>query len=181
VRAPAIAAAVLIVALSLVGCTREPVIDSSLTEDTDKSWASEEPSEEPEPVEDLTDPFDTPVEYEDGVTMSVSTPVVYEPPASAYGHDQTVAVIIEFTIGNGSDVLLDPLADAEITSGGVSADLIIDLETPGLEAVAPGGAILPGKSMTWKQAFSIADVDDVVVQISPHLYDYEELFFTAAQ
>lgn len=118
--------------------------------------------------------------YDDGVTISVSSPSPFTPTEYASGADQPVDLVYSITITNGSAENIDPLPYSRVASGGVEATQIYDFDNEAGDVTTyPTTTILPGGSVTWQEAWSVTDPDEIVFQISPS-YDYGDAVFTNA-
>ncbi|MWV48310.1 hypothetical protein GRS96_03345 [Rathayibacter sp. VKM Ac-2803] len=143
----------------------------------------EEPAEEAPPAatDDLTVGFGETFTYTDGVTLSVSAPAEFTPTEYAAGADQAVNVVFTLTITNGSAQNLDPFTYADVSSGGVEASRIFDTDgVAGDISTSPSTVILPGGTVTWKEAYSLTDPASIVMQLSPS-FDYQDAIFTNTQ
>ncbi|WKK72894.1 DUF4190 domain-containing protein [Rathayibacter oskolensis] len=137
--------------------------------------------EEPPAADDLTLGFGETLTYTDGVSLSVTAPTEFAPTEYASGADQAVNVVFTFTIENGSDQNLDPYTYAAVSSGGVEASRIFDIDNAvGDISTGPSTVILPGGSVTWQEAYSLTDPASIVLQLSPS-FDYQEAIFTNTQ
>ena len=119
--------------------------------------------------------------YTDDVSISVSLPAPFTPGEYAFGADQAANLLFSITITNDSGENLDPLTYSEVSSGGAESTAIFD---PGNAAgnigTPPQTVILPGGTITWLEAYSVADPASVVFQIRP-AFDYNPVIFTNAQ
>lgn len=115
--------------------------------------------------------------YEDGVTITVSAPAAYTPTEYAAGADQANNVTFTFTITNGSKENLDAFTYPQITSGGVEASMIFD-NNDAVSGSAPSSTVLPGQSLTWTSAYSVADLNKLQVEVSPASFAYDDAIFT---
>lgn len=116
--------------------------------------------------------------WDDGVTMTVSEPEPYSPSGIAAGADQAVNLVFTLTITNGSSENVQPVVISTLSSGGTEATRIIDLGADGGQVgIPPTTAVLPGASLTWREAWSVADADSLTMQTSPS-FQYEQVVFT---
>jgi len=105
-----------------------------------------------------------------GVEMTVSTPVPFTPSETASAEPGQSAVLFDLTLTNNSEEPLEPLSFSQVTSGGVEATSIFD--SANNIGLAPTATVLPGQSITWQEAYSVADPADITFQSSPgFLYD----------
>ena len=120
--------------------------------------------------------FGETVTYQDGLAITVSAPETFTPGENAYGADQAAAVVFTITLENGTGSNFDPvLARASVSSGGVEGAKIYDYDDPTLED--PRTTIPDGQSVTWRTAFSVADPESLVVQMSPGPFEYEDVVY----
>lgn len=113
--------------------------------------------------------------FENGLSISVSAPAAYAPSEWASGADLPNNLAFTITITNGSDENFDSYAYSTVTSGGQAGSHIFDSENN--MSGSPSGVILPGQTITWTEAWSVADPNSIVFQIAPG-WDYEEVIFT---
>lgn len=161
-------------ALTACGTTKAaPVADTSASAAPAPSSAT--PVESPV---DNTLKFGQVRTYEDGVSISVSTPKPFTPNAEAMGATPgQKAMVYTIVITNGSKVPLKPSAYANVTSAGAESSMIADIGNPiGAIGSSPMGTILPGKTIKWLEGYSIADPKDVTFQVSPG-FKYEDAIF----
>lgn len=159
-----------VLAIILAGCLHLPTANVS---NTDPSHAAA-PSSDPAPADENA-AFGDAITYSDGVSISVSAPAEFTPSQYAAGADQAHNVVFNITITNGSDTNLEPAVYTRVSSGGVEANSVFDTDK-GLVG-GPTTVVLPGKTVTWKEGYSIADPADIVLQIAPS-FDYDDSIFT---
>lgn len=107
--------------------------------------------------------FGETVTYEDGVSVSVSVPEAYIPTDSAAGtSDGDSNVIFTITVANGSKDSVDVAGWPTVISGGQKGSAIIDDIVGNHHAEE----IKPGKSTSWKEAFSVKDASDISLSYS---------------
>lgn len=161
-----------ITAVGLVNTVRERQLEG-LSRSSDSSSA-------PRPADQqLIAKFNDGVIYDDKVAIGVAEPATYQPGARATGADQAHQVVLTFAIKNDSDKAFDPQLTVDVSSGGVEASRIYDFSsTEKLEQ--PRTSILPGGSVTWRQAFSVADPKSLVVEVRTD-YDRPKAIFTNTQ
>ena len=173
------------VALNVVG----QVIDSEeiqdeITEQLEEEFGNDEqtepaPDQEAAPVESLS--FGDTMAWENGVEMTVSAPEPYTPSEAAAGADQANHVVFTMTITNNSTENLQPLPYTRLSSGGQEGSQIFDATADGGQiGIPPITVILPGQSVTWQDAWSVADVDSLTMQTAPS-FDYDDVVFTNTQ
>ena len=138
----------------------------------------DEPAEEAEPVPISNLAFGDTMIWEDGVELTVSAPEGYTPSEYAAGADFPNNIAFTMTIVNNSSENLDPLPYERLSSGGQEASQIFDLSGDGEDVgIPPTTVILPGQSVTWKTAWSVADPNSLTMQVSPS-FEYEDAIFT---
>jgi hypothetical protein len=116
------------------------------------------------------------VTYDDGMEISVSEPTPFTPSGSAVGADQAVNLSFTVTITNGTSADYDPFSFSTVTSGGVDASLIIDPDD-GAEGLPPVDTIPAGQTVTYVEAYSVADANDIVYDVAPG-FEYQTARFT---
>lgn len=138
--------------------------------------------EEPPASDAMVVHFGETLEYGNGLLVSISIPRVFEPTEWAVGPIKgQESLLFEVTLTNNTGAQLEPGAYSTLSSGGIEAASIID--TGNEEFASQGGIqgspmtpVLPGKSVTWLEAFSVADAGDITYQLSPG-YEYENAIF----
>jgi hypothetical protein len=100
--------------------------------------------------------------FEDGVTVTISTPTPYAPIGTdVAGVDFPQSVTSTVTIDNASsEAISQPAFVAQATSGGQAASAVFD---EGNVNDVPGTTILPGQKLTYPIAFSVADPANLTV------------------
>lgn len=157
------------VALLLTGCS------VGVSSHTDHNVTSA-----PKPsVATQTDPlvkgFGDVITYKDGVSLSVSKPATYTPTDVAAGTvDGQDNLAFTIVVTNNSKKNVDVGGFPQVTSGGQQAHTITDLEKN--VGVPPVTTLLPGKSIKWVAAFSVADPKDVTIEYTPG-FDYDQAIF----
>lgn len=129
-----------------------------------------EPEPEVKPSDNLA--FGEAATYEDGLSISVSSPAPYTPDQYAAGADFATSLSFTITITNGTGENLDAFAYTTITSGGQAGSQVFDGNT-----TYPSGVILPGQTLSWVENWSVADPNSIVLSIQPG-FDYDEAIFT---
>ena len=116
--------------------------------------------------------------WEDGVELRVSTPEPYMPSEFASGAGLAENLVFAITITNNSGENLEPSPFPQLSSGGQEASQIFDVSADGQDvSVPPATVILPGQSVTWRAAWSVADPNTLTMQVAPNL-QYEDVIFT---
>ena len=139
---------------------------------------ADEPVEdaEPEPVGNLA--FGEAMVWEDGVELTVSAPEGYTPGEFAAGADLANNIVFTMTIVNNSSENLEPFPFPRLSSGGQEASQIFDITADGQSiGTPPTTVILPGQSVTWQSAWSVADPSSLTMQVSPS-FEYDDAVFT---
>lgn len=157
-------------AFGTTGGTVAPVPSESATSDSGEATADAGAATNPTFGDTFT--------YKDGVTVSVSAPTPFTSGQYAAGATQAANVTLTFTIVNGSKKNLDVLAVPTVTSAGTAASEVIDSDNPSLSVIAPTSTVLPGQSLTWTSGYSIADPNNLQVEISPGPFAYDKAIFT---
>lgn len=157
-------------------------IDGAIAE---ASESAEEAAEEPlaeEPAPDAVDTlsFGQTMVWEDDVELTVSAPEPYTPSEYAAGADLASNLVFTITITNNSTENLEPLPYPRLASGGQEGSQIFDVSESGDIGVPPTTVILPGQSVTWQSAWSVADPNSLTMQIAPS-FDYDDAVFTNLQ
>lgn len=193
---PAITALIVSIVGTIVGAiVFFTVVSTSFTEAFDEvddaiaeaSELAEEPADEGDAAEEPAPPavgnlaFGDTMIYEDGVELTVSAPEPYTPGEFAAGADQAANLVFTLTITNNSTENLDPLPFPQVSSGGQESSQIFDITGDGAEiGLPPTNVILPGESVTWTSAWSVADPNSLTMQVSPGIM-YEDAIFTNVQ
>lgn len=117
--------------------------------------------------------------YTDGVSISVSKSAPFVAGPYAVGPVKGQAhVVYTIVLTNGSKEVLDPSVSSSVSSGGVEAKGIYDTGNAiGDIGGRPNTAILPGKTVKWLEAYSLADPKSVTFQVAPS-YSHEKALFT---
>lgn len=133
----------------------------------------------PEPVGNLA--FGQAMVWDNGVELSVSAPEAYTPSEYAAGADLPHNVVFTLTILNNSTENLEPFPYERLSSGGQEGSQIFDIMGDGQDVgIAPTTVILPGESVTWRSAWSVADPNSLTMEIAPS-FEYDDAIFTTVQ
>ncbi|WP_406709325.1 hypothetical protein QEV61_04535 [Trueperella pyogenes] len=117
------------------------------------------------------------VTYPDGIKVTVKDLGEFTPSQTAAGVGEGIAHKFEITLENGSSKNLDPnLFHVTAASGGKQSTKIFD-SANGIE-MEPTTTVLPGKSITWAEAYSFVDPADVTVEVSTLDFDHDNIIFT---
>ncbi len=119
-----------------------------------------------------------PFTWSDGLAVKVSKPAAFTPSETAAGTDQfDKFVVMTVTITNGSKAKYDPsLFYMTVSSGDQEADQVFD-SGKGVSG-SPSTSVLPGRSVSFKQAFGVKDPKDIVAEVRPGV-DYDSAIFTS--
>jgi len=119
--------------------------------------------------------------WENGVQLSVSAPEPYTPSEAAVGADLPDNLVFTITIRNNSSENLEPSPFPQLSSGGQEAGQIFDVMADGQSvSVPPTTVVLPGQSVSWRAAWSVADPNALTMQVAPN-FEYEDAIFTNIQ
>lgn len=167
-----------LLAVTLVGCTpadhKSSPANTGAAAAADPSFAAT-PTPEPK-VGNLA--FGDAMTWTDGVSISVSQPVPFTPGQYAAGATQATSILFTITLTNGSDANLEPMVYNRVSSGGVEASAIFDSGNPvGEIGGTPNTVVLPGQTVTWLEAYSVADPAVLTFQTNPS-FKYEDAIFT---
>jgi hypothetical protein len=89
-----------------------------------------------------------------------------------------VNLAFTLTITNDSSENVQPVVFSRLASGDTEATRIFDIGAEGGQVgIPPTTAILPGESITWREAWSVADPDSLTMQTAPS-FQYEDAIFT---
>lgn len=172
IYAPLVAIAL---AVGLAGCVpistvSQPTVKPEPSDTITAPSFAPEPEPEEKPTDNLA--FGEAATYDDGVSVSVSTPAPYTPDQYAAGADFPTSLSFTITITNGTGENLDAYAYTTITSGGQAGSQVFDGNTS-----YPTGVILPGQTLSWVENWSVADPAAIVLSIQPG-FDYDTAIFT---
>jgi len=167
-----------VIALFSVGCSAP-----SASPDPQASAATT-PSEEPAPAEPVAEKpampvFGETVSYDDGVSISVSAPAPFEPSEYAAGVVAGQPVVaFELVITNNGTEPFDPATVfATIASGGTEAAGVFDTEK-GI-GFPPMTTVLPGSTVKWNQAWSVADPSNITMEVSVGFLNQPAIFVSS--
>jgi len=117
--------------------------------------------------------------WDDGVSMTVSGPEPFTPSDLAAGADQAEDVVFTLTITNDSSENVQPVVFSGLESDGVEATRILDVGAEGGQVgIPPTTAVLPGESITWREAWSVADSTSLSMRTAPS-FAYEDVTWTS--
>jgi hypothetical protein len=116
--------------------------------------------------------------WDDGVAMTVSEPEPFEPSDLSAGADQAEDLVFTLTITNDSSETVQPVVLSTLSSDGTEATRIVDVGGEGGQVgIPPTTPVLPGESITWREAWSVADAASLTMQTAPS-FQYEQVIFT---
>lgn len=123
------------------------------------------PSETP-PAPSATK-FGTPYIFTDDVEIVVSTPVEYTPGEFVDYPEGTTPVVFTFSLTNNSTSEITPDPYVEISSGDAFGENIFDAgnETYGDIGTRPYEPIAIGETVTWTEAFAVADPANIKMEV----------------
>jgi hypothetical protein len=161
-------------AASIAGCTMAPapVVDEPAPSATVVDDATETLPDQPEGT------FGKALEYPDGMTVKLSKPEQFDPPATAYV-DASTPYYVKFTVSitNDTDQRFDPvLTSVTVASGETEGSPIYDVSN-GL-SVTPTTSIPPGEVRSWVVAFGVTDVDDITAEVALNDLVHDAAMFT---
>ncbi len=122
--------------------------------------------------------FGTTVEYDDGLTVTVSPPQPYTPSESAYigGPAPASFVAFDVTVLNGTAADFEPTLLFSLQSGSTSEEQLFD-SGGGLDGT-PYQTLLPGRSVAFRIGFGASDPADLVLEVTPG-FEYEPVSYTS--
>ncbi len=152
-----------------VSKVESPVAEASATENGSPATKEKAP----------TNPaFGDTYTWDDGLAVAVSEPSEFSPSEYAAGTVEGQSnIIFDVTVTNGtSEDIESSLVNITVSSGGKEASAIFDTEG-GTDFVS--STILPGKSLSWKVAYSVADPADVQMTVDNVVdFDRGKVHFT---
>lgn len=162
-------------AATIAGCTMPPapVVD----EPPPSAAVVDDGAAEPRP-DQPEGRFGNALKYPDGMTLRLSKPEQFDPPASAYA-EQDMPYYVKFTVNitNDTDQRFDPvLTSVSLASGLTEGAMVYDVSN-GL-SVTPTTAIPPGEVRSWVVAFGVTDPDDLTAQVALNDLVHEPAMFT---
>lgn len=172
--------ALVVIAIMVAGCSTPAAPSADPKASQAAAPAPVEETEEPEVVVSGNYSFGDVVTFEDNLSLSVSAPAPYTPSEYAAGVVEGQQVLLfEFVLTNNTGENFDPtLVYATASSGGVEAGSVFDTGE-GID-FNPTTAILPGQTVKWKQAWSVADPAAITMEISVG-FEYDDIIFTNIQ
>jgi hypothetical protein len=120
--------------------------------------------------------FGQPVQYRNNVVLALNGPMPYRPSSSASTGGAKAFALFTVTITNGSASPIDPSGfRATAISANTEAQQVFD-SANGI-TLPTVSALLPGKSLTFKVVFGVADPNDLTVNAQPG-FQYREAIYT---
>jgi hypothetical protein len=110
--------------------------------------------------------FDQTVTYDDGLQISVAAPESFSPSPQASGAGQPANIAVTVTVYNGSATDFVPGTVTSVVSAGASGNPIVD-PSNGMTGLPPAATVPPGATVSYVEAYSVADADDVVYVVTP--------------
>lgn len=110
--------------------------------------------------------FDQTVTYDDGLQISVAAPESFSPSPQASGAGQPANIAVTVTVYNGGAIDFVPGTVTSVVSAGASGNPIVD-PSNGMTGLPPAATVPPGSTVSYVEAYSVADADDVVYVVTP--------------
>jgi len=164
-------------ALLLAGCGGTTgSTDSSEPAGTNAdSTASAEPATD---QGDGTTKFGGTYTYEDGLSVTVSTPKKFKPSEYAFVEDAEAYVAMTVKIVNKTGKPYDPsLFYATMQSGNEEAEQVFDSEND--IGGSPDTKVLNGREVKFKIGYGVKDPKDLVLEVNPESLTYDAAIFTS--
>lgn len=169
--------AALTLALTITGCSYNEgeVIKNN---ETATATTAAPTTASPTPAQAANPTFGDSYEWPDGLKVTVSQPEPFTPSEYAAGTtDGWDNLAWTVTIENGTDENFDPIDIwINVASGGQEGSEVYDSDNG--YGDYPESTVLPGKSITWNVAYSIADPNDLQLSIEDTFGDYPEAIYT---
>lgn len=172
---------ILFVALvAMAGCTPKVSTPDPAASQAAPPVVSEEPEPAAEaPVDNLPLLFGETATWLNDVSISVSQPTAFDPTDMAAGMvDGNTSVAIEFVLTNNSTENYEPMVYNSASSAGVEAPGIFDVEKN--IGLPPTTTVLPGKTIKWTEAYSVADAADITLEVSVG-FEYDSVIYTTSK
>jgi hypothetical protein len=117
--------------------------------------------------------------YTDGLSVTVSKATIFKPSDTAFGLTKgQKAVYLTFTVVNKTGKAFDPaLFYVTVQSGSTEAEPIYD-SAKGINGT-PNTKILNNRQATFKEAYSVTNPKDLVVEVNPGAFEYDAVIFTS--
>lgn len=166
--------AALALTLTITGCSSN---EGEVIKNNETATATAAPTTaSPTPTQAANPTFGDSYAWPDGLKATVSKPQPFTPSEYAAGaNDGWTNLAWTITIENGTKENFDPVDIwINVASGGQEGSEIFD---DGYGDY-PQSTVLPGKSITWDVAYSIADPNDLQLSIEDTFGDYPEAIYT---
>lgn len=118
-------------------------------------------------------------DFEDGMYYAISEPQPFEPTAYAAGATLPNNVYFTVTVTNGTEQPFEVYAHNDLTSGSQTASQIFDSGNPVGDVGMVSSTLLPGQTVSWIEAWSVADPADMTLAGAPG-YDYVPVIWSNA-
>ena len=167
-------AVVLAAGLLLTSCSTESgEIGEAATGSNAQAPASASAEQAPAPNPKFGETFN----YENGLSVTVSSPEPYTPSDSAALGSEPNNVKFNVKVVNGTQENFN-LAGvyATVQSGNTEGTPVFD-SANGIES-APPTPLLPGRESTWDLVFGVTDPADIVMQIQPGVFELDPIIYT---
>lgn len=166
--------AISILCLIFTGCSTKVATDATASQ---AAVAAEE-TQTPPAVNEFAKKFGDTITWSNGVSISVGAPTTYTPTEYAAGVvPGSTNVVFEIVLTNNGAEPYDPVVWPSVSSGGVEASNIADVGSDlGTIGLVPTTTVLPGQTIKWYQAFSVADANTITFQISPDPFGDKGIF-----
>lgn len=153
---------VIVALFAFTGCSTAAVAEPDPAASAATAPETEPASQEPPALPT----FGETITFSDGLSLSVSTPSDYVPSDTSVGAvEGQASVVYEFVITNGTAENFDPtLVLATASSAGTEAEGIFDVGNN--IGFPPNTAVIPGATIKWQQAFSVADPANVTMEVT---------------
>jgi hypothetical protein len=122
--------------------------------------------------------FGSTMEWEDGLTLTVTNDGSFTPDEWASVGDFPTYLSFTFTVTNGTSTTWDASAYAQITSAGTAGDEVYDSDQG--YGGAPSSPVLPGQSITWKQGFGVTDPADLTMSVTVD-WEHVDVVYTTVE
>lgn len=166
----------LVVASCSMGGSSKPAIK---TPPPAPSSVAEETAPAPPPINEMISAFGETFEWADGLAITVSTPVEFEPTEWAMGNIPGYTnVYFTMVLTNNTSEPHEPMLFSNLASGGKEGSMIFDSGNPiGEFQASPRTVLLPGHSVEWKMAYSLSDPNSIILEVEPG-FEYKNAIFT---
>lgn len=116
-------------------------------------------------------------QWSDGIAVTIGPATPFTPSAAAAGAGTGAHVMFDVTVVNGTSANYEPaIFSVSMQSGNTEASQVFDVD-PELGG-APSTVLLPGREVTFKIGFAVADPADLVMEVQPG-FEYDPAIFTS--